>query len=45
MSGFQWLVAGDDVQPSGIALYKNRRKAPYLLAFPPLGKGDRVSGG
>ena len=29
---------GDPILPSGIALYKNRRKAPHLLAFP-LGEG------
>ena len=40
MSGFEWLVAGDYLPPSGIAVYKNRRKAPHLLAFP-IGEGGR----
>ena len=40
MSGWdEWFrVAGDYLPPSGIAVYKNRRKAPHLLAFP-LGEG------
>ena len=35
MSGWdEWFrVAGDYLPPSGIAVYKNRRKAPHLLAF------------
>ena len=31
-------MAGDCLLPSGIAVYKNRRKAPHLLAFP-IGEG------
>ena len=31
------------LQPSGIALYKNRRKAPYLLAFPAWGRGTALA--
>ena len=31
------------LQPSGIAVYKNRREAPYLLAFPPWGRGTALA--
>ena len=40
-------MTSDYLPPSGIAVYKNRRKAPHLLAFPAWGRGtasavDRV---